>query len=79
MDVALITFSGWRVGSSMITGLLEKMGANLGTYKKHSSQLNPLGFFENSLLLSFQKKCFGKHWCMFEHPLATDEMKKLSN
>lgn len=64
----LVCFSGWRVGSSMLTGLLGKMGANLGPYDQKADVLNPRGYFECKPLVGFVRKTFLDHLEMFSSP-----------
>jgi len=62
MKMILVNFIGWRVGSSMLTGLLGSAGADMGECDNKPTPHNKMGHNENLALRRFQKKYYWPHW-----------------
>lgn len=74
MKLALVNFIGWRVGSSMVTGLLGQAGAALGVCDVKPTPHNLLGHFENVALRDFQHRRFWPHWFWMHERLTVEKM-----
>ena len=79
MKMILVNFIGWRVGSSMLTGLIGKAGADIGKCDVKPTPYNKMGHNENIALREFQRKHFLPHWFWKDKRLEPEEMFKISS
>lgn len=74
-NIVLVSFSAWRCGSSMMVGLMEQLGANIGSVKRATrvNIENPFGSFESHLHI-FGQRVMSPYWEMFNVPPPQKEM-----
>mgnify|MGYP006290474083 CR=1 FL=1 len=57
-----------RTGTSMVAGILEKLGIDMGTNYKKKNDSNPLGYFENVEFLEINKQILKKAGGSHDNP-----------
>lgn len=74
----LVNKSLWRCGGSLVTGLINKMGASIGSCSKGPDVHNQIGYFENDALLNFQRKYFMPGLDIYDKRKNISEMKEIA-
>lgn len=69
-----VNMSANRCGSSLLMKILKTMGASIGTCSGLANKNNPMGYFENDILIKFQVNHFTPHWGMNLENKTPDEL-----
>ena len=72
----LFRSSGWRVGSSAVTGFLERAGVHLGKYNTVKATTNPYGSFEGLFMIAYQHRHFSNHHMPHTLEMTNEDIEK---